>query len=101
MTLSETKAKIRAARHLMRMWRERINRDWPKPTIQEIVLPREDFETLEWAMGHLLKQWIYDVDAEGEIIRETGRLVRINSLFTMNDGTDNFRFKGIPVRMAK
>lgn len=101
MTLTEAKVKIRAARALMRTLRAEVNSRGLRNPMAEIVLPREDFETLEWGMGHLLKKWIPEIDDDGEIVPGTEKLRRVNVLYTKPDGTDNFLFKGIPVRMRK
>lgn len=101
MTLTETKARIRHARTVMRDLRASVNSHGLHDLPPALYLPRPDFDALQWGMGHLLKVWIYDHDVNGDIIRETGRLVRIHGGFTMNDGTENFMFKGIPVRVAE
>ena len=51
-------------------------------------------------MGHLLKQWLHELDAEGEVMPGSGQLIRLRGTYTREDGTDNFMFKGLPVRCA-
>lgn len=101
MTLSETKALIRHARTVMRDLRASVNSHGLHDMPSSLYVPRSDFEALEWGMGHLLKGWVYDYDANGNFIRETGRLVRMHGGFKRNDGTENLMFKGIPVRVAE
>lgn len=97
-TLSECKARIRRARQLMRDLRAQVNACSFQRFPVGINLPLDDFEVLEWGMGHLLKQWLHELDAEGEVIPGRGKLIRLRGTYTRDDGTVNFMFKGIPVR---
>lgn len=100
MTLTEVKAKIRAARTLMRKWGGRINNVKSfKEQPSEIWLTADEYAILEWGMDRLLKAWVSEVDEDGQIREDLPkRLVRMRGLYMLNDGTDNFLFKGIPVR---
>ena len=96
--LSVLKVRIRRARSLMRALRAEVNAQPLRRCPVAINLSHEDFDVLEWGMGHLLKQWLYELDAEGEVIPGSGQLIRLRGTYTRDDGTVNFMFKGIPVR---
>lgn len=97
-TVTDLKNRIRMARALMLTWRTRVNSCRTRAeTPACIELPFMEFEALEWGMAHLLKAWLpASYDAEGEP-RPPWRLVRLHGLYRQT-GTENFLFKGIPVR---
>jgi hypothetical protein len=103
MTLSEAKALVREAKRLMREARDMINGRDSRHVDVELWLSRADYDTMEWGVGHLPKAWIWDLDDEGERIPGTAELIRVGAggMFTKPDGTENFMFKGIPVRCAE
>lgn len=104
MTLTQRKVVIRRARTLMHDLRTQVNERMSTHGFtavpSAIHLSQDDFEILEWGMGHLLKQWVPELDAEQEVIPGKGKLIRMRGNYARNDGTDNFLFKGIPVRCA-
>lgn len=85
----------------MRELRAQVNASGLQSMPSAIHLGQDDFEILEWGMGHLLKQWMPDLDDEDEVIPGSGRLIRLRGTYTRDDGTENFLFKGIPVRCAE
>ena len=106
MTLSECKARIRHARRLMLHWRNELNSHTRGKSVRHLPaglnIAREDYEAMQWGVAHLCKVWVYDeYDADGEPVKSSARYIRPHFGFTKNDGTENFYFKGLPVRCAE
>lgn len=98
-TFGMMRENVRALRRIHREMRDRMAAIPSLKNIEQVTVTvsRDEFEKAEWAMGYL-KQWIPELDAEGQVIRGKGHYARINGRFVRRDiPRTHFLLKGQPV----
>ena len=101
MTFGETRQLLRRFRGVAQTLRTEVNQGGLGHRPESLSVSREDFEALEFGLGHL-KVWIPELDDEQEVIPGRGRFERMSFLFTKsNEPRQNLMFKAIPVFLTE